>query len=142
VKHALPTSATTAKTDRRAWDRRPLDVPGLLTWRDARGTTRFASIVARNVSDFGAFVECDTLASIPLYRLVTLQLDAGAARKASVRGELATDKVLAAVYRAVPARPDGRTRPGYALRLLIEPQSPGQEASNDLAATRAVRSIA
>lgn len=139
MKHALPASVTTTGTDRRSWDRRPLDVPGLLTWRDARGTMRFASIIARNVSDFGAFVECETLASIPLYRLVTLQLDAGAARKASVRGELATDKVLAAVYRAVPARPDGGTRPGYALRLLIEPRQEAQEASRE---PRAVRSIA
>jgi hypothetical protein len=138
--HALPTSATTSTTDRRSWNRRPLDVPGLLTWRDARGTMRFASIVARNLSDFGAFVECETLASIPLYRLVTLQLDAAAARKASVRSELATDKVLAAIYRAVPAEPARGTRQGYALRLLIEPRA--QEASPELSSPAAVRSIA
>lgn len=138
--HALPTSATTPTTDRRSWNRRPLDVPGLLTWRDARGTMRFASIVARNLSEFGAFVECETLASIPLYRLVTLQLDLVAARKASVGGELATDKVLAAIYRAVPADPARGRRQGYALRLLIEPQT--QDTSPDLSSPTAVRSIA
>lgn len=140
MKHALPTSAPTTATDRRAWDRRPLDVPGLLTWRDARGTMRFASIVARNVSDFGAFVECETLACIPLYRLVTLQLDVSAARKAGLGGELATDKVLAAVYRAVPAQPGRGTRQGYALRLLIEPRQQGK--TEHVPSPARVRSIA
>ena len=50
-------------------------LPARLTWKDQRGTTRFASVVTRNVSEFGVYVECQSPVSIPLYRLVQFQLE-------------------------------------------------------------------
>ena len=53
-------------------------VAGRLTWRDANGTLRFASVVTRDVSDTDAFVECQGPASIPKYRLVHFQVERSA----------------------------------------------------------------
>lgn len=125
---ATAAAAAATAEDRRAWSRRQVDVPGVLTWRDARGATRFASVIARDLSDYGAFVECETMACLPLYRLVTLQLDASAARQASVPERLRGEKVPAAVYRVAPPAPERGIRQGYALRLLIEPRQAGRPA--------------
>jgi hypothetical protein len=59
----------------RSVERRPVALPARLTWTDQRGATRFATVVARNVSDFGVYVECQSPVSIPLYRLVQFQLE-------------------------------------------------------------------
>jgi hypothetical protein len=110
------------KDERRASTRKSLAVPGRIVWRDARGTTRFASIITRNMNDDGVFVECVNGTPIPLYRLAHLHLDVAAA---GVRYELPPSlrrgKVLAAVYRVAPS--EARTgRPlGYALRILVDP---------------------
>ncbi|HEY7791476.1 MAG TPA: hypothetical protein VIC33_13235 [Vicinamibacterales bacterium] len=122
MNHALIASTTRPAhtNDRRTSCRQPVELPALLTWRDSRGTARFANVTTRDLSDFGAFVECD--AAIPMYRLVTLQVDDATARQLPSASVLAGDKVLAAVYRTVPARPERGTRTGYALRLLIEPR--------------------
>ena len=53
-------------------------LPARLTWKDHRGTTRFASVVTRNVSDLGVYVESRSVVSIPLYRLVQFQLETDA----------------------------------------------------------------
>src|SRR5688572_4736902 len=62
----------------RASERRRLAIPARLMWKDAAGTVRFASVVTRDVSDVGVFVECDTASAIPLYRLVQLQVESPA----------------------------------------------------------------
>ena len=49
----------------RGAERRTVALPARLTWKDSRGTTRFASVVARNVSDFGVYVECQSPVAIP-----------------------------------------------------------------------------
>jgi hypothetical protein len=59
----------------RSVERRPVALPARLTWKDQRGATRFATVVARNVSDFGVYVECQSPVSIPLFRLVQFQLE-------------------------------------------------------------------
>src|SRR5215212_7815783 len=56
-------------------ERSPVTIPARLTWKDQRGTTRFASVVTRNVSEFGVYVETQSPVSIPLYRLVQFQLE-------------------------------------------------------------------
>jgi hypothetical protein len=111
-----------ARTSReRIGARRPARVAARLTWRDNRGALRFVSVVTRNVSDLDAFVECDRPASIPLYRLVTLQVESSAAGRTDLPPALQRGNVLSAVYRVGPYRPATGTPQGYALRLLVEP---------------------
>ncbi len=59
----------------RTSERRPVSVPARLTWKDQRGATRFATVVTRNVSEIGVYVESTTPLSIPLFRLVQLQIE-------------------------------------------------------------------
>ena|SRR5688572_7522275 len=97
-----------------------VSVPARLTWRDAGGTLRFASVVMREVSDFDAFVECQVPATIPLYRLVHLQVER---RDLELPEALRAGKVLTAVYGVGPWAASTGTPKGYALRLLVEPNS-------------------
>jgi len=39
--------------EKRTSERRRLEVPGQIVWKDAGGTTRFASVVTRDVSEHG-----------------------------------------------------------------------------------------
>jgi hypothetical protein len=107
--------------ERRASHRRAVTVPGRIVWRDARGTTRFASIVTRDVNDAGAFVECLSGTPIPLYRLVHLQLDATSASCHDLPAILRQSKVPSAVYRVAPSEARTGRPEGYALRLLVDP---------------------
>ena len=61
------TAPKRAAGNQRTAERRSVAVPARLTWKDQRGTTRFASVVTRNVSDFGVYVECQSPISIPVY---------------------------------------------------------------------------
>jgi hypothetical protein len=101
--------------------RRPMVLPGRVTWKDARGATRFASVVTRDVSDTGVFIEWSESASIPLYRLVTFQLERDARNADGLPYALRTGKVLSAVYRAGQFQKSTGTPDGYGLRLLVEP---------------------
>ena len=103
-------------------ERRPLVLPGRVTWKDARGTTRFACVVTRNISDTGVFIEWSESTSIPLYRLVSFQLERDARNVDGLHPALRSGKVLSAVYRAGAFRRSTGTPDGYGLRLLIEPQ--------------------
>jgi len=114
-----PVAASTRSE--RIGQRRDIRVPGLLTWRDASGALRFVSVMTRNVSDVDAFVECQAPTSIPLYRLVTFQLDRPARDAAQLPAALRQGKVLSAVYRVGPYKSSTGTPQGYALRLLVEP---------------------
>src|ERR1041385_6956709 len=62
-------TAKQAHRNTRSTERRAVALPARLTWKDQRGATRFATVVARNVSDFGVYVECHSPVTIPLYRL-------------------------------------------------------------------------
>jgi hypothetical protein len=109
-------------TQQRIGHRRRLRVPGRLTWRDASGTLRFASVMTRDVSDVDAFVECQVPASIPLYRLVHFQVERPARECGDLPSVLQQGKVLTAVYRVGPYKSSTGTPQGYALRLLVDPQ--------------------
>jgi hypothetical protein len=120
VKHIWtdPTSArpTSPVANKRATERRPAALPGRLTWKDQRGTTRFATVVTRDVSELGVYVECHSVVSIPMFRLVQFQLE---------REVLDSDEVPAALRRGRCYRrstvfaPDSWRR-GGALRLMVD----------------------
>lgn len=101
--------------------RHPLVLPGRVTWKDSRGTTRFASVMTRDVSDTGVFIQWSESTSIPLYRLVTFQLERDARNAQALPPALRMGKVLSAVYRAGKFQKSTGTPEGYGLRLLVDP---------------------
>lgn len=112
--------AALAKNQRTA-ERRPVNLPARLSWKDQRGTVRFATVVTRDVSDYGVFVECQSAVSIPLYRLVQFQLEREGRESRTLPATLKQGRVLSAVYRVSPATKSG-ARQGLALRLMVEPR--------------------
>jgi hypothetical protein len=98
--------------------RQRMSVPARLTWKDATGAVRFASVTTRDMSDTGAFVECASQAPIPLFRLVHLQLEAPSpTAPANLNGA----RLLAAVWRVESPASRLGAPSGYALRFLVEP---------------------
>ena len=102
-------------------ERLAVSVPGRVTWRDTRGMTRFASVITKDVSESGVYLECRGSDAIPLYRLVYLQLEREARDLTGLPAPLRDGRVLSAVYRVGPRQPATGTPSGYALRLLVEP---------------------
>jgi hypothetical protein len=96
-------------------------LPARLTWKDQRGSTRFASVVTRDVSEFGVFIECTSPISIPLFRLVQFQLERDAREIDDVPQSLRQGRLLAAVYRVNQPTRSG-SRQGIALRLMVDPR--------------------
>ena len=119
--------------DKRAADRREVSVPARLTWKDPHGTTRIATAVTRNVSDYGVYVECQPGVSISLYRLVQFQVEADMRTSEGLPEALRRGRILSAVYRVAPGAKLG-TPQGLALRLMVEPK---RNAATDVASTRA-----
>ena len=105
----------------RRTERRAMALQGRITWKDSHGTTRFASVMTRDVSETGVFIEWSEPTSIPLYRLVTFQLERDARNADGVPSVLRSGKVLSAVYRLGTFRKATGTPEGYGLRLMIEP---------------------
>jgi PilZ domain len=108
-----PTVSATQRTN----SRQRVAVPARLTWKDHGGTVRFASVVTRDVSDTGAFVECTSAAPLPLFRLVHLQLETP---MPGMTHPLTAGRVLAAVWRVERERAPSAAQ-GYALRFLLDP---------------------
>jgi hypothetical protein len=106
---------------KRPAQRLAITVPARITWKDASGAVRFASVVTRNVSESGVFVECEAGAAIPLYRLVHLQLERNAGANTELPSRLREGRVLSAVWRVAPCRKSTGTPSGYALRFLVDP---------------------
>jgi hypothetical protein len=120
--------------NKRTAERRAVSLPARLTWKDQRGTTRFASVMTRNVSELGVFVECQGTVSIPLYRLVQFQLERDVRDSDPLPASLRSGRILSAVYRVTaPAANGGRQ--GLALRLLVDPKRRGVEVPEVQAAT-------
>ena len=122
VNHSWTQSLSDKRTasNKRTTERRPVAVPARLTWKDARGATRFATVVARNVSEFGVYVECHSPVSIPMYRLVQLQLERGGSESSGLPAALRQGRVLSAVYRVSPP---SQSRPqGFGLRMMVDPR--------------------
>jgi hypothetical protein len=106
--------------NKRSAERKTVALPARLTWKDQRGATRFAAVVARNVSDFGVFVECPSPVSIPLYRLVHFQLERDVRQSDALPASFLQGRILSAVYRVTPP---AKSKPqGLALRLMIDPR--------------------
>src|SRR5262245_21879576 len=101
--------------------RRPFALPGRVTWKDSRGTMRFASVTTRDVSETGVFIEWHEPACIPLYRLITFQIERDVRNLEGIPPALRTGRVLAAVYRQGKVQRSSGTPEGYGLRLLVEP---------------------
>ena len=115
----------------RASDRRNVTLPARLTWKDQRGTTRFAAVVTRNVSEHGVYVECQSPVSIPLYRLVQFQLERDVRQGDQLPVALQQGRVLSAVYRisgGSPSKPQG-----LALRLMVDPKRQATPACANIA---------
>jgi hypothetical protein len=123
-----------AAANTRGAERRAMALPARLTWKDQRGATRFATVLTRNVSDRGVYVECQSPVSIPLFRLVQFQLerDVRASASDALPGSLQQGRVLSAVYRVSP--PKGSQPQGLALRLMVDPQ---RMAATEIEDTRA-----
>jgi len=108
-------------SNKRAAERINLMLPARLTWKDQRGTERFASVITRDVSEFGVFVECSSPISIKRHRLVQFQLERNTIEVAGVPESLRQGRLLSAVYRVHPASRSG-ARQGLALRLMVAPR--------------------
>jgi len=121
--------------NKRAVERRPVQLPARLMWKDQRGTTRFASVVTRNISELGVYVECQSAVSIPLYRLVQFQIerDIRDASNQPLPMALRQGRILSAVYRVTPGSPAGRQ--GLALRLMVDPKRATTEINTARLAT-------
>ena len=92
-----------------------------MTWTDAKGSARSASIRIENVSELGLLVECLSSTEIPLHRLVSISLSPRARALLELPEALRHQDVQAAIYRVeTPADPHQPTR-RYALRLLVAP---------------------
>jgi len=116
-------SSNTQSSEKRAAIRRPISVPGQIVWKDARGTTRMASVVTRDVSETGVSVECLDGPAIPLYRIVYFQVDRSARARRDLPPSLRGSNVLSAIFRVGDYSQRTGKPAEYGLRLLIEPQS-------------------
>jgi hypothetical protein len=118
------------KPVKRSSERTAITVPARITWKDASGAVRFASVTTRDVSEAGVFVECEAGAAIPLYRLVHLQIERGAGANQQLPSKLREGRVLSAVWRVAPCRRSTGTPSGYALRFLVDPQITAAQATS------------
>jgi hypothetical protein len=117
----LVQGAQQPRGEKRTSERRRLEVPGQIVWKDAGGTTRFASVVTRDVSDHGVSVQCLNGTAIPRYRLVYFQIDRDARNRPDLPAALRKPNVLSAIFRVGPYSEQTGSPSDYALRLLVEP---------------------
>jgi hypothetical protein len=117
--------------EKRTEDRLRIEVPGQILWKDARGSTRMASVVTRDVSAHGVSVECQGGTPIPLYRPVYFQVDRGARNRNDLPASLRKATVLSAVFRVGPYSDHTGAPTEYALRLLVEPERQAAPANLD-----------
>ncbi len=116
-----PEKAARRLVDKRKSARTHVMLPARLTWKDQRGTPRFASVMTRDISEFGVFVELQSPVSIGLFRLTQFQLERDARDARDVPEPLRQGRLLAAVYRVHPPTRTGG-RQGLALRLMVDPR--------------------
>ena len=114
------------RSDKRASERRRLNVPGQIVWKDARGNTKLTEVVTRDVSEQGVSVECLNGAAIPLYRLVYFQVARDARHSADLPPALKKPNVLSAIFRVGADNRATGAPCEYALRLLVEPARSAQ----------------
>lgn len=115
------TRSVNTKTASRTTDRVRVTLPARLTWKDASGAVRFASVKTRDISHSGVFVESEGPAAIPLYKIVHIQLEREARDAAGIPPQLREGRVRSAIWRVGACRRSTGTPDGYALRFLVEP---------------------
>lgn len=93
---------------------------------------RFTSVVTRDVSEAGVFVDANGAAAIPLHRIVHLQLERTARDMEGIPTRLRDGRVLSAVWRVAPCQKATGTPSGYALRFLVDPHENVAEPSADV----------
>lgn len=120
-----------SRYEKRTEDRHRISVPGQILWKDARGSTRIAPVVTRDVSAHGVSVECLGGTPIPLYRLVYFEVDRAARNRTDLPAALRKSSILSAVFRVGPVSEATGAPTEYGLRLLVEPQR--QAAAGDVA---------
>jgi hypothetical protein len=118
-----------SRTEKRASERRRVQVPGQIVWKDAHGSTRMASVLTRDVSEHGVSVECLGGTPIPLYRLVFFHLDRDARQRLDLPPSLRKPSILSAVFRVGPCSQATGAPSEYALRLLVEPERRAGDAT-------------
>ena len=116
--------------NQRASNRINVMLPARLTWKDQRGSMRFASVITRDVSEFGVFVECQSPISITQFRLVQFQLERDVRDVDGLPDSLRHGRLLSAVYRVHPPTRSG-ARQGLALRLMVDPKRRLQAETED-----------
>jgi hypothetical protein len=128
---------TVGKADKRMAERRRMQVPGQIVWKDHRGQTRMASVVTRDVSEHGVSFECRTPLTVPLFRLVYFQVDRHVRSHPELPMTLRKQNVLSAVFRVGECSQKTGTPTEYALRLLVEPQKAAAAAPASIPARAA-----
>lgn len=132
--NASRSDARTGTTQKRA-PRCPVALQARVTWKDSRGATRFATVLTRDISESGVYIEWQESSMIPLYHLVSLQIERDARNVDGIPPALRSGKVLSAVYRLGSYRKSTGTPDGYGLRLLVEPLARAAEPAHDLQAS-------
>jgi hypothetical protein len=132
VKAAWADPSSRQIRNKRSSERINLMLPARLTWKDQRGSTRFASVITRDVSEFGVFVECQSPISITQFRLVQFQLERDVRDADGLPESLRQGRLLSAVYRVHPPTRSGG-RQGLALRLMVDPRRRQQAEAADAA---------
>ncbi len=123
--------ARVASMNPRTADRQQVALAARLTWKDASGAIRFASVTTRDISEAGVFVEADNSAPIPLHRIVHIQLERSTGDLNGIPARLREGRVLSAVWRVGPCRRSKGTPGGYALRFLVDPYQNSRTRSTD-----------
>jgi hypothetical protein len=118
------------RPDQRASERHRVQVPGQIVWKDARGCTRMASVMTRDVSEHGVAVDCLGGTPIPLYRLVFFQVDRDSRHRMDLPPVLRKSSILSAVFRVGPCSQTTGAPSEYALRLLVEPERHSRTATS------------
>ena len=121
------------RAEKRTSERRAVAVPGQIVWKDARGNTKLAAVVTRDVSDHGVSVQALNGAAIPLYRLVYFQVDREARHRPDLPEALRKPNVLSAIFRVSDDSRATGTPSTYALRLLVEPVRSNTTTSTEVA---------
>jgi hypothetical protein len=106
-------------------------LPARITWKDASGAVRFASVKTRDISTAGVFVEAEDAAAIPLYKLVHVQLERDAREIPGIPRQLREGRILSAVWRVGACRRSTGTPEGYALRFLVDPLETAAERPSE-----------
>lgn len=122
-------SSTRSTVNNRRAERQHVVLPARLSWKDQRGVPRFASVVTRNLSETGVFVECQAPVTISRLRLVHFQLERDVREADGLPDTMRQGRLLAAVYRVIPPTRAGG-RQGLALRLMVDPRRLARQADS------------